>query len=183
MVAKDNGQRSVCYGAMNSIQGMLVFESEQHLTRSASFEVARFESREATSADSLGRKPKDWLGIVLLAAKRRQQSARQQFAAAASRLSKRFQHFSAGLRPQLSADVASRLNSATSKSVSEGERFTGLRDPHVLKRSPSPTLRVKFSPMSNTGTPWNSIRDTSKRPLSRTSHTTFLRPAGSSAGR
>ena len=60
------------------------------------FEVARFESREATSADSLGRKPKDLLEIVLLAAKRRQQSARQQFAAAASRLSDRFQHFSAG---------------------------------------------------------------------------------------
>jgi hypothetical protein len=35
-------------------------------------EVARFESREATSADSLGRKPKDLLEIVLLAAKRRQ---------------------------------------------------------------------------------------------------------------
>ena len=79
------------------------------------FEVARFESREATSAESLGRKPKDLLEIVLLAAKRRQQSARRQFAAAASRLSERFQHFSAGLRPQLSADVASRLNSATSK--------------------------------------------------------------------
>ena len=78
-------------------------------------EVARFESREATSADSLGRKPKDLLEIVLLAAKRRQQYARQQFTAAASRLSERFQHFSAGLRPQLSAAAASRLNSATSK--------------------------------------------------------------------
>ena len=51
-----------------------------------SLEVARFESREATFADSLGRKPKDLLEIVLLAAKRRQQYARQQFAAVASRL-------------------------------------------------------------------------------------------------
>ena len=68
-----------------------------------SFEVARFESREATLADSLGRKPKDLLEIVLLAAKRRQHHARQQFAAAASRLYERFRHFSAGLRPQLSA--------------------------------------------------------------------------------
>ena len=91
------------------------------LTRSTSFEVARFESREATSAVSLGREPKALLEIVFLAAKRRQQPARQQFAAAASRLSESFQHFSAGLRPQLSAVVASRLNSATSKSASEGE--------------------------------------------------------------
>ena len=79
-----------------------------------SLEVARFESREATFADSLGRKPKDLLEIVLRAAKRRQQYARQQFAAVASRLAERCQHFSAGLRPQLSADVASRLNSTTS---------------------------------------------------------------------
>ena len=89
------------------------------LTRSVSFEVARFESREATSADSLGRKPKDLLEIVRLAAKRRQQSARQQFAA-----------------------VASRLNSATSKTVSEGGCSPTVRIQSPIKRSPSLTLRV-----------------------------------------
>ena len=103
------------------------------------FEVARFESREAMSADSLGRKPKDLLEIVLLAAKRRQQYARQQFAAAASRLSERFQHFSVGLRPQLFADVASRLNSATSKRVSEGDSRRDFPTPSLTLRVSKPT--------------------------------------------
>ncbi len=45
------------------------------ITRRVSFEAALFRSREATLADSLGRKRKESLEVVLLAAKRRQHSA------------------------------------------------------------------------------------------------------------